>query len=109
MDGGWWNDVNRPAESERIVTRAAMVLPRSGPPRQTRLALTCMGDADHVRMGRVEYVDVVDADDDVADVEARDLGRRCRFDGRHDDGPRPVDAESKLAGFSPHQDDIVAL
>ena len=60
-------------------------------------------------MRRVEHIDIVDADDDIADVETGDLRRSGRFDGRHDHGPRAVDAETELSRLSAHQHDIVTF
>lgn len=71
--------------------------------------LTCVGYAHHLRMGRVEDVDVVDGDDYVADAQTRLFGRRARFDGRHHHRPRAVDAETELARMPLHHHHIVAL
>lgn len=62
-----------------------------------------------LRVRSVQNVDIVDADDDVAHLQSRQLGRRSRLDGRHDDGSGAMDAESKLARFPLDEHDIVAF
>ena len=73
------------------------------------LALTGLRGLDDLRVREVEHVDVVDGEDDVADLEAARLGRRVGFDGGHDDGPRTVDPEAEFAAHARHFHGFIAF
>ena len=68
-----------------------------------------MGRPNDLGVRKVEHVDAVDGEDDVADLEAARLGRRVGLDGGDDDGPRPVDAEAEFPPHPLNADGLVAL
>ena len=68
-----------------------------------------MGDPDNIWVRWIEYVDVIDAYDDIADAEAGNFGRGTGFDGRNDDWTWTVDPKSKFTRLPPDQNDIITF
>lgn len=97
------------AESESLETFQSTSGTKLFPGSKWEKKLTSLRRFDDLGVGEVEDVDVVDGEDDVADLEAARLGRRVGLDGRHDDGPRAVDAEAELAAHARHFHGFIAF
>ena len=76
---------------------------------RSNIVLTSLSRPYDLRVRKVEHVDAVDGEDNVADLEAARLGRRVRLYGGDHDGSRPVDPETEFASHALNADGLIAL
>lgn len=57
---------------------------------------TCVCNLDNLRVGCIQYVYVVDADDYVSNLKPRRLSGSVRFDGGHNNRARAMNPEPKF-------------